>query len=131
MAKRQWIEILGWNPEQLQELRFAGFSFIREGHYNKASIFFEGLVALDPRNAYDNQTLGAIYLQMGKKEKALATLNRALSIDPQHEPTLLNKLKTLFLLGQKEEALSLARTLQKSADPSISGDVNALLLAYR
>lgn len=131
MAKVNWKEMLGWNVEQIQELRFAGFSFIREGHFNKAVTFFEGLVALDPSSVYDVQTLGAVYLQMGDKEKALVTLNKALEIDPRHEPTLLNKLKTLFLLGRKEEALVLARILEKSTDPSISGDAAALIIAYR
>lgn len=126
-----WQEILGWNKEQVQELRFAGFSFIKEGHYNQAAVFFEGLVAFDPNSAYDIQTLGALYLQMGEKEKAIDTLNKALTIEPGHEPTLLNKLKTLFLLGKKEDALALARTLEKSPDISISGDAAALILAYR
>lgn len=126
----QWIEILGWNKEQIEELRLSGFSFLREGHYAKALIFFEGLFVLDKQNAYDSQTLGALYLQMGKKEKALEILNHALTLDSTHEPTLLNKVKTLLILGQREEALTLARALEKSADSTISGDAAALIIAY-
>lgn len=131
MADFDWKEILGWNIEQMQELRFSGFSYLREGHYDKALIFFEGLVVLDPNNLYDTQTLGALYLQMGKKEKALSMLNQALALDPHHEPTLLNKVKALLLNGNKEEAISLARTLEKSQDPTIAGDASALILGYR
>jgi len=130
MTTFDWKEILGWNPEQIQELRFSGFSYLREGRYDKALLFFEGLVILDPQNIYDTQTLGALYLQMGKKDKAFTMLNQALTLDPTHEPTLLNKVKALLLLGKKEEAIPLAKTLEKSLDPTIAGDAAALLIAY-
>ena len=62
MAIVNWRAILGWTDEQLEELRFTGFSFLREGHYNKALIFFEALVVIDPTSIYDNQTLGRFVL---------------------------------------------------------------------
>lgn len=131
MAKTNWLEVLGWNANQIDELRLSGFSFLREGKYEKALIFFEALVVLDPQAAYDFQTLGGLYLQIGKKEEALETFNRALEIEPAHEPTLLNKTKALLMLDRKIEALQLARRLEKSKDPSISGDASALIAAYR
>jgi len=130
MAKVNWRELLGWNKEQLEELRFSGFTFLREGKYEKALLFFKTLVLLDPESAYDAQTLGALYLQMGDGERALEALNASLEIEPDHEPTLLNKVKTLLLLQRREEAFSIARQLQKSADLTISGDASALILAY-
>jgi tetratricopeptide (TPR) repeat protein len=130
MSKVNWREILGWSNEQLEELRFSGFSFLREGHYKKALIFFQALVILDPANSYDAQTLGALYLQMGDTQKALETLDRALSLEPVHEPTLLNKAKALFTLHRRAEALALAKNLEASADPQIAGDASALLFAY-
>lgn len=130
MSSVKWREILGWNLDQLEELRFTGFTFLREGKYEKALLFFKTLVLLDPTNAYDQQTLGALYLQMGKGELALEAIDKALMLDESHEPTLLNKLKTLLLLHRKEEALTLARKLQTSADITIAGDASALLVSY-
>jgi Flp pilus assembly protein TadD len=130
MAKANWNEILGWTPDQLDDLRIAGFSMLREGKYEKALLFFKSLVTLAPENPYDIQTLGALYLQMGKKEEALVALNRALALEPRHEPTLLNKTKTLLQLNQKMEALELARILARSQDPSIAGDATALIISY-
>jgi tetratricopeptide (TPR) repeat protein len=130
MAKANWKELLGWNADQLEELRFSGFSFLREGKYDKAIIFFKALVIIDPNSIYDFQTLGALYLQIGEGEKALSALNNSLSFEPNHEPTLLNKVKALLLMQRKIEALSLARQLEKSSDPSIAGDAAALLSAY-
>lgn len=121
---------MGWNDQQLDELRLSGFSFLREGKYDKALLFFQTLVIVDPKSSYDSQTLGALYLQMGEKEKALKSLNQALQLQPSHEPTLLNKAKTLLLLDRKEEAFIIARNLLTSQDPSISGDASAIIAAY-
>jgi tetratricopeptide (TPR) repeat protein len=129
MARVNWREILGWTNEQLEELRFSGFSFLREGHYPKALLFFEALVILDPESAYDAQTLGALYLQMGENQKALKALNQALQMEPLHEPTLLNKAKALFAINQHAEAMELVKKLEQSSDPTIAGDASALFLA--
>jgi tetratricopeptide (TPR) repeat protein len=130
MTNANWKELLGWSAEQLEELRFSGFSFLREGKYDKAIIFFKALVIIDPSSAYDFQTLGALYLQIGDGEKAVSTLDRALFIDPNHEPSLLNKVKALLMIQRKTEALALARQLEKSSDLTISGDASALVSGY-
>ncbi|MFN0065746.1 MAG: tetratricopeptide repeat protein [Chlamydiales bacterium] len=129
MSRVNWKEMMGWEEEQLQELRFSGFGFLREGKYETARLFFEGLVVLNPENAYDLQTLGALYLQIGKNGKALKYLDRALAIDPAHEPTMLNKVKALMMLGKKVEALPLAQRLQKSSFKQIADDASALIIA--
>src|SRR5689334_177727 len=125
-----WLEVLGWSQEQLEELRFSGFFFLREGHYQQALLFFEALVILDPHSAYDAQTLGALYLEMGNTEKALQALDRALDFDRSHEPTLLNKAKAFIMADRKAEALVLAEQLSHSKDQTIAGDATALLFAY-
>lgn len=130
MSNINWQEILGWNEETLDELRLTGFSMLREGKYDKALLFFHTLAILNPKSIYDQQTLGALYLQLGEKEKALAALNYALTLDPENEPTLLNKMKTLLLLGKKEEAFTLARRLQNSLNAHIANDTAALVTTY-
>ena len=130
MAKVNWREILGWSDEQLEELRFSGFSFLREGHYQKALLFFKALVILDPTSVYDAQTLGALYLQSGEDEKALTALDQALKLDPTHEPSLLNKAKALLTVNRKLEAVQLIKELKKSKDSTIADDATALIYAY-
>lgn len=130
MSKVNWREILGWTNDQLEELRFSGFSFLREGHYQKALLFFEALVILDPESTYDAQTLGALHLQMGNNEKALKFLNLALELDPTHEPTLLNKAKVLFSLHQRSSALEMIQKLTQSANAIIANDAAALNTIY-
>lgn len=130
MAKIDWLKKLGWDEEQLEDLRLAGYAYIRQGKYNIARPFFEALCVLDPDNAYHHQTLGAIYLQLGEPKKALVSLEKALKGEAEHGPTLLNFTKALFMTGKKEEGLKLANILANEHDPVISNTAKALILAY-
>jgi tetratricopeptide (TPR) repeat protein len=130
MSKINWLEVLGWKEEQLEDLRLAGYSYIRQGKYDIALPFFEALCVFDSESSYDLQTLGALYLQLGKPEKAVRVLDKALKIEADHAPTLLNLSKALLMLGRKHEALKLAEILSKEDDPFVSRMAKALLLAY-
>jgi tetratricopeptide (TPR) repeat protein len=130
MSRIDWRKQLGWTEEHLEEMRFAGFSYIRQGKYEIARPFFEALVVLDPESAYDAQTLGALYLQLGKPDLAIRALDRALKIETDHGPSLLNLAKALFMLGKKREGLKLAELLAKESDPRVANVAKALLLAY-
>jgi tetratricopeptide (TPR) repeat protein len=129
MSLVNWLEVLGWGAEELDDLRFVGFSYIKQGKYDIAMAFFEALVILSPANAYDLQTLGALYLQKNNNLMALNYIERALKIDPSHFPTLLNRTKALFALGYKNQAIAQARKLLASADQEIANQASALILA--
>lgn len=125
-----WLEKLGWNNEQLDDLQYVGFAYIRQGKYEIALPIFEALCVLNPEDAYNPQTLGAIYLQMGQPNKALKCFDRALKLDADHAPTLLNLAKTFFMLGRTDEGLKLANILKEEPNPAISSNAKALILAY-
>lgn len=130
MAQVDWIDILGWGEEEINDLRFVGYSYIKEGHYPLAKKFFEALVVLQPESAYDLQTLGAIYLEIGDNMRALNYLDKALKHDPHHAATLLNRTKALLLLGYHRQGLAQAETLKENADKRVAGQAQALLLSY-
>lgn len=130
MGRINWRESLGWDEEQLEELRVVGFAYIRQGKYDIALPIFEALCVLDKESAYDAQTLGAIYLQIGQPNKALKCFDKALKLDADHTPTLLNLSKTFFMLGRKQEGLKLANILKNEPNPMISNVAKALILAY-
>lgn len=130
MNQIDWISILGWNDEELSDLRFVGYSYIKQGKYDIAITFFEALVTLVPSSIYDMQTLGALYLQKNNNLMALNYIERALKLDPFHQPTLLNRVKVLFALGYKKQALTQAKELKKSKDLEIIDQAEALLIAY-
>ena len=130
MAKINWMQELGWTQEQLEDLRYTGYAYIRQGKYDIALPFFEALTVLDPESAYDAQTLGAVHLQMNNPAKALKSFDRALKLETDHAPTLLNLTKALFMLGRKDEGLKLANMLKNERDGAISNVAKALILAY-
>lgn len=130
MSDVNWMDILGWSGEELEDLRFVGYSYIKQGKYDLAERFFEALVVLNPNSEYDLQTLGALYLQNGKNLEALDYLERALRANENHAPTLLNRAKALFLLGYKRQGLSQAKILESNQDSSISNQAKALILSY-
>ncbi len=125
-----WLDLLGWDSDDLRDLRFIGYSYIKQGHFETALKFFEALVILAPQSHYDIQTLGAIYLEMGNNMEALKTIDKALMLDPHHEDTLLNRAKTLFVLGYTSQGVTLSKLLSKKQTPHIRDGAEALLLAY-
>jgi tetratricopeptide (TPR) repeat protein len=130
MSQIDWLSILGWNKEELEDLRFVGYSYIKQGNYDIAMTFFEALAILAPESVYDLQTLGALYLQKGNNLMALNYIEKAIKLDPTHYPTLLNRTKALFALGYKRQALSTARMLEKCEVEQIAGQAQALIIAY-
>lgn len=130
MAEKLPMQILGIRQDQMDDLRLAGYCYIKQGVYDIAITFFEGLVTLNPLSLYDLQTLGALYLQTAQYDKALQFLDKALTIEPRHNYTRLNKAKTLFLSGQSDKAKTLCMELKRVNDSVISKQASALLLAH-
>jgi tetratricopeptide (TPR) repeat protein len=126
-----WLEYLGWNQDQLEDLRYAGYLYIRQGKYDVALSFFETLVILSHNDAYDTRTLGALYLQKGNNIKALDLFDLSLQKDPNHLPTLLNKTKALFSLGYYKQAVEQAKKLKFAQDPLIQSKAEALILTHQ
>lgn len=130
MSQVDWLSILGWDKTELEDLRFVGYSYIKQGKYDVAITFFEALVILSPDSLYDLQTLGALYLQKGNNLMALNYIEKAVKIDPTHLPTLLNRSKALFALGYKRQALAQAQSVQTCPQEQIADQAKALILAY-
>lgn len=130
MSQMNWLEVLGWQKEVLDDLRYIAFMYIRQGIYDVAITCFEGLSVLTEPSAYDLQTLGALHLQVGNGLKALDLLDRALKIEPAHSQTQLNRAKALFMLGYKKQGLTQAMRLEKSSHPEIASTASALILSH-
>ncbi len=131
MSEIQWMDLLGWSEEEINDLRFVAYSYIKQGHYKIAMKFFDALVVLHPESSYDLQTLGALHLELGDNLTALNYFDRALQYDPNNPPTLINRAKALFLLGYHRQGLEQAFVLKNHPDAKISGQAEALILAYQ
>ena len=127
---RNWMDVLGWGKNEVDDLRFVAYSYIKEGIYDVAITFFDALEVLVPPTAYDLQTMGALHLQIGNGLKALDYLDRALKLDPSHIPTQINRAKALFMLGYKRQGLVAAMELEKNENKDAREQASALILAY-
>jgi len=130
MSQINWLEKLGWTEENLEDIRYTGYSYVRQGKYDIALNFFEALYVLTPQDVYDAQTLGAIYLQINNPQQALFHFDRALKLEANHGPTLVNLSKTYFVLGRKNEGLKICHILKNNKDQAIANLAKALILAY-
>ena len=131
MSTMNWQEILGWGTEEINDLRYVAYSYIRQGVYDVALTFFDALAVLTPPIPYDLQTIGALHLQMGNGLKALDYLDRALKMEPNHHLSQLNRAKALFMLGYKRQGLVQSLELEKCEDKEIASQATALVLAYK
>ncbi len=125
-----WNDILGWNQEQLEDMRLLGFAYVRQGKYSIALSIFEALSFLITDNTYELQTLGGLYLELGNPMKALDIIEQALEKEPYDEMTLLNRTKALLALGFKRQAIAQAKGLEKAENPQIALQAKALVSAY-
>lgn len=130
MSSIKWSEIVGWDSESLEDLRYLGYAYLKQGKYSIAQSFFEALITFSPSSDYDLQTLGGIYLETGHNLQALSTIEEALKAGPSHAPTLLNRAKALFALGYRRQAIAQAKSLVSHSDVNIANQASALLLAY-
>jgi len=113
------MDFFGWQDKQLEDLRLVAFSYLKQGKYDIAATFFETLTILNPKNAYDWQTLGSIYLETKKQEKALPCFEEALKIDPDYFLAQLNQAKALVALDPAK-AYQLADSLRSCSDPTVA-----------
>lgn len=130
MSRINWLNVLGWDSNQVNDIRYVGYSYIKEGVYDVALTFFDALSVLTPPTAFDLQTIGALHLQMGSGLKALDFLDRALKVEPAHQLTQLNRAKALFMLGYKRQGLLQVLELEKSTNPEVASQATALVLAH-
>ncbi|MEL7431798.1 MAG: type III secretion chaperone [Chlamydiota bacterium] len=126
-----WQKILHWSKEELEDLRYVGYSYLQQGSYEIALTIFQALIVVPPTLAYDLQTIGALYLQTNNNAEALHHLERALSMVPDHYPSLLNRAKALYALGHKRQAYLQSKELENCVDPHIAKKAAALAISYQ
>lgn len=130
MEEIAWMDILGLNSSQIEDIRFVGYSYAKQGKYDIALKFFEALMVLTKNNPYDMRTIGALHLQKGDNLSALNYLERAIKLDPSHSGAQLNRVKALFALGYKRQALQSAQELIGDPNPIIANHAQALISSY-
>jgi len=120
MADKQVAPLLAnlqKNPKDADLLAKIAHAYLSAEQYKSAQQYYEQSIALKPAPEAMNE-LAFAYVKMGDVDKGIATLNRALAIDPKNSKVLFN-LGIFEWLGKMDAKAALAtwQTLLK-ADPN-------------
>ncbi|MBW2358272.1 MAG: tetratricopeptide repeat protein [Deltaproteobacteria bacterium] len=83
----------------------SGFSFMEEGAWEKAIARFKRAVSLNPDHPQSYGNMGLCYAQLGRKKDALDAFDKAIGLDPNYEPAIVNR----AFVERLEEGESLTR----------------------
>ena len=110
-------ELEGVTKEQQYEMAKLGHRFIRSGKLKEAKAVFEGLVALDPHDAYFHLALGSIAQRDDDLEAAEERYTRALEINPYSPHALANRGEVRMMQGHMlDGAKDLLKALEEDPD---------------
>ena len=94
----QWSEgrvtlkqIVGLSDEELFAVSSQGYFMFLQGKTEPARVIFEGLVAIDPKNAYYYCALGAIYWRLKEPQKAVKQVTYAIRVSPKETSSYINR----------------------------------------
>jgi predicted Zn-dependent protease len=93
-----------WTEEDVYLVAERAHALYEQGCYADACTIFEGLLAIDPENAYCREALGAVYLAQGEPARSLAELDRLLASYPGHADARARRCEVLCRLGRFEDA---------------------------
>jgi len=107
-------ELEGISKQEQYEMAKAGHRHFKQGKLDSARKIFEGLVALDPRDAYFHMTLGAIAQRDNHLAEAEKCYTRALEINPYSAHALANRGEVRMLTGHMADGTKdLLRALEE------------------
>jgi len=78
------------NPKDVEtKLKLADYLYDQK-QYPNAIEWYQRVLELDPKNVNARTDLGTAYFYSGRPQDALREYDKALAVDPRHEPTMLN-----------------------------------------
>lgn len=97
-------DLQGIGKDAQYRMAETGFQYLAEGKLDLARDVFEGLLALDPFDAYFHTAMGSVAQQTGELEAAEASYGRALEINPFSATAYANRGEVRVMLGKLVEA---------------------------
>jgi predicted Zn-dependent protease len=115
LSLRDYHAISG--PEMLQMAQIA-FHLYSSGKFQDAETMFNGLIALDPAEAYYHTALGCVFMAQEEFEKAKTEFDTAIVLNPKELASFLNRGEVYLRMGQVNEA---AQDLKECVDLDPTG----------
>ena len=84
-------QMIGMSDEELYAIANQGYHLFVQGKNDPARVLFEGLVAIDPRNAYYYRALGAIYWRIKEPQLAVRQFTYAIRVAPREISSYINR----------------------------------------
>lgn len=78
------------------------FRCLQEDKNEEAIVLFQQSLSIDPKHVQSYGNMALAYASLGKKQKALECLDKALSFDPEYEPAIINR-RAIEQLNDNEE----------------------------
>ena len=110
-------EMLGLTDEELFSIANQGYLLFLQGKTESARVLFEGLVAVNPRNAYYYRALGAIYWRLGESQKAIKQFTYAIRVSPKDVSSHINRAEVYIATRQFAQAREDLHTALRHARP--------------
>ncbi len=86
-----WAQVEGMTAEKAAQIAKLGCELADRGRLNDSRVLFEGLVAVNPKDAAAHAALGGVYQKLGRREDARACFDQALAIAPHNPVALANR----------------------------------------
>ncbi|MBK8229770.1 MAG: tetratricopeptide repeat protein [Candidatus Eisenbacteria bacterium] len=104
-----------WRDDQRYAVRELGHLLLSEGRADLARVLFEGLVAVDPDDAWSRIALAASYRLEKRYVEASGELDEALKREPQSIEAALSLGEVALLDGRAQEAKGVAAMVEYMA----------------
>jgi Tfp pilus assembly protein PilF len=111
-------QIVGLSEEELYAIAAQGYFMFLQGKSEAARVIFEGLVAIDPRNAYYYRALGAIYWRLKEPQKAIKQFTYAIRVAPKEMSSYVNRAEIYVAQRQFDAARGDLRSALSLAGPN-------------
>ncbi|MFN8548554.1 MAG: tetratricopeptide repeat protein [Candidatus Eisenbacteria bacterium] len=114
--------MIDWTEDERYAVRELGHLLLTEGRADLARVLFEGLIAIDPDDAWARLALAATYRAEKRYDQASAELDEGLKRDPQSIETALALGEIALLNGRLQEAKGCAAMVEYMARGHVMGE---------
>lgn len=103
-------------PEDFEANAFLGNAFLDARQFENAETYYQKALEIRPDNVTVRSDLAATFVQRRQPdyERAFEEFEKALEIDPKHEPTLYNMSIAYLRKGEKENAAKMLEKLREA-----------------